>query len=122
MALPALQQFEDCASWAKTVDPYIPQLFELPSRFADVLQGRESLVDLYTKTNPLISGLALSLVFAAVFFVVSEINRNYSQVDRCWSLLPTFYFAHFDLWARLTGIPSGRLDCMLAFSALWSVC
>lgn len=121
MALPALQNFEDCASWAKTVEPYLPQLYELPSKLVDVVQGREGLVDLYTHTNPLVSGFAISLFLGAVFFVVSEINRNYSQVDRCWSLLPTFYVAHFDLWARLTGVPSSRLDALLAFSTVWSV-
>lgn len=121
MALPALQTFEDCASWAKTVEPYLPQLYELPSKLVDVLQGRQGLVDLYTHTNPLVSGFAISLFLGAVFLVVSEINRNYSQVDRCWSLLPTVYVAHFNLWARLTGVPSSRLDALLAFSAVWSV-
>lgn len=121
MALPTLVKFEDCASWAKTVDPYIPQLYELPSRVVDVLQGRQGLVSLYTATNPLISGFAISVVLGAVFLVVAEINKNYSQVDRCWSILPTFYIAHFDLWARLAGVSSQRIDVILAFGVAWSV-
>lgn len=121
MALPALQSFEDCADWAKTIEPYIPQLYELPKRFVDVMQGRESLVDIYTQTNPAITGFAISIVLGAIFLVVAEANRNYSQVDRFWSLLPTFFIAHFDLWARLTGAPSSRIDLILFFSTVWSV-
>lgn len=121
MALPALQRFEDCASWTKTVEPYLPQLYELPSKLGDAVQGRQGLVDLYTQTNPLISGFAVSVFLGAIFLVVSEINRNYSQVDRCWSLLPTLYIAHFDIWARATGVPSSRIDALLVFSTAWSV-
>lgn len=121
MAVPSLLSFPDTIDWSKTVEPYIPQLYELPSKLLDVLQSRQSVLDLYLKTNPLISGLGLSIVFGAIFLVVAEINRNYSQVDRCWSILPTFYIAHFDLWARLSGISSQRLDAILLFSTLWSV-
>lgn len=121
MALPTLVKFEDCASWAMTVEPYIPQLYALPSKLVDVVQGRQGLISLYTETNPLISGFAISVVLGAVFLVVQEINKNYSQVDRCWSLLPTFYIAHFDLWARLAGVPSQRIDVLLAFGIVWSV-
>lgn len=121
MALPTLVKFEDCASWAKTVEPYIPQLYELPSKLVDVVQGRQGLIDLYTHTNPLISGFAFSVVLGAVVLVVAEFNKNYSQIDRCWSLLPTFYIAHFDLWARLAGVPSERIDAILAFGVAWSV-
>lgn len=121
MAVPTLLRFEDCASWAKTVEPYIPQLYELPSKVVDVLQGRQGLVELYTQTNPLISGFAISIALGAVFLVVAEFNKNYSQVDRCWSILPTFYIAHFDLWARLTGVPSQRIDAILVFGVAWSV-
>ncbi|KAL1871395.1 hypothetical protein Daus18300_004762 [Diaporthe australafricana] len=121
MAVPSLLSFPDTIDWSKTVEPYIPQLYELPSKLLDVLQSRQSVLDLYLKTNPLISGLGLSIVFGAIFLVVAEINKNYSQVDRCWSILPTFYIAHFDLWARLSGISSQRLDAILLFSTLWSI-
>lgn len=121
MAVPTLLRFEDCASWAKTVEPYIPQLYELPSKVVDVLQGRQGLVELYTHTNPLMSGFAISVALGAVFLVVAELNKNYSQVDRCWSILPTFYIAHFDLWARLAGVPSQRIDAILIFGVAWSV-
>ena len=121
MAVPALLSFPDTINWSKTVEPYIPQLYELPSKTLDVLKSQQSILDLYLQTNPLISGLGISILFGAIFLVVAEINKNYSQVDRCWSILPTFYIAHFDLWARLSGIDSQRIDAILLFSTLWSV-
>ena len=120
-ALPAIQALDECSDFPKTVEPFIPQLYELPGRLADVFAGRDTLTDVYVETNPLISGFAISIVLGAVFLVASEANRNYSQVDRFWSLLPTLYIAHFDLWARLTGVPSQRIDAALLFSTVWSV-
>jgi steroid 5-alpha reductase family enzyme len=121
MALPNISALEDCADFSKAVQPFIPQLYALPAKFLDVIWSREGLLNLYRETNPLISGFAVSLVLGAVFLVVAEINRNYSQVDRCWSLLPTLYIAHFDAWARLTGVPAQRIDLALLFSTIWSV-
>ncbi|KAL8303724.1 hypothetical protein RB597_004869 [Gaeumannomyces tritici] len=120
MALPALTALEECSDFSKTVEPFLPQLYALPRELAQVLQRREGFVDLYASTNPLISGFAMSVLFGALFLVVAEANRNYSQIDRFWSLLPTFYIAHFNLWARLAGLPSERIDAALAFSAVWS--
>lgn len=119
--LPALVSLEDCSDFSKTVQPFIPQLYELPGRFVEILRTGGSLLQLYRTTNPLVTGFAISILLGAVFLVVAEVNRNYSQVDRCWSLLPTFYIAHFDLWARLTGVPHQRVDAALLFSTLWSV-
>lgn len=121
MALPVVHTLEECADFSRVVKPFIPQLYELPSKLLDVFAGRESLVQLYTDTNPVISGFGISVFLGAVFLVVAEINRNYSQVDRCWSLLPTLYIAHFDAWARLTGLSSRRIDAALLFSTIWSV-
>lgn len=121
MALPTLNALEDCVDFTKTVAPFVPQLHALPGRLFDVLARRESLLTLYTETNPLVSGFAASVLLGAVFLVVAEVNRNYSQVDRCWSLLPTLYIAHFDAWARLSGLPARRIDVVLLFSAVWSV-
>ncbi|KAK2067547.1 hypothetical protein P8C59_001282 [Phyllachora maydis] len=121
MALPALATLEECADFSKTVTPFLPQLYALPANILNAVANRGSFFDLYTQTNPLITGFGLSLAFGAVFLVVAEINRNYSQVDRCWSLLPTFYVAHFNVWARLLGLPTKRLDTILLFSTLWSI-
>ena len=121
MAVPFVRTLEECADFSKTVTPYIPQLYALPEKLLDVFAGRETLLNLYTETNPLVSGFAISVLLGAVFLVVAEINGNYSQVDRCWSILPTLYIGHFDAWARLTGLPSQRIDAALLFSAIWSV-
>ena len=121
MALPTLLAIEDCAEFSKTVEPFLPQLYDLPRRLLEVFSGRENIVELYVETNPLISGFAFSVFLGAVFLVAAEVNRNYSQVDRFWSLLPTFYIAHFDVWARLAGVPSERIDAVLFFSLVWSV-
>lgn len=121
MALPKLRTLQECSEFAKTVEPFIPQLYELPQRLFGAVSRREGIIDLYLDTNPFITGFAVSVVLGAVFLVAAEVNRNYSQVDRFWSLLPTFYIAHFDLWAHLSGLPSQRLDIILLFSTLWSV-
>ncbi|KAI1374547.1 DUF1295-domain-containing protein [Hypoxylon crocopeplum] len=120
MALPWVKTLEDCADYSQVVEPYLPQLYELPWKVVDVVSSRDSLVELYKNTNPLVSGLGFSILLGAVFLVVSEINRNYSQVDRMWSLLPTVYNAHFSAWSRLNGLPSQRVDLVLFWSAIWS--
>jgi hypothetical protein len=121
MALPHLRALEDCADFTKTVKPFIPQLYALPGKLLEVLTGHESLLRVYMQTNPLISGFALSVFLGAIFLVVAEVNRNYSQVDRCWSLLPTLYIAHFALWAHLNALPTRRVEAALLFSTIWSV-
>lgn len=121
MALPTLTALEQCADYAKAVESFLPQLYDLPQKLVGGLSSREDILELYVSTNPLVSGFALSVALGLVFLVVSEINKNYSQVDRCWSILPTVYIAHFDIWARLAGVPSQRIDAILFFSTLWSV-
>ncbi|KIH92200.1 hypothetical protein SPBR_02885 [Sporothrix brasiliensis 5110] len=120
MALPIVRSLEACADYTSTVEPFLKQLYSLPDDFVTALSSG-SVARLYVETNPLVSGFAISLALGFVFLVVSEINRNYSQVDRCWSLLPTVYIAHFNLWSRLAGAHSGRLDAALLFSAIWSI-
>ena len=122
MALPFVKTFADCANFDKTVLAYLPQLYELPQQVFQSANSLQQLQVLYVSTNPLIFAFAFSLLLAPIFLIVSEINRNYSQVDRCWSLLPTMYNAHYMLYAHATGIPSRRLDTLLAVSLIWSVC
>lgn len=121
MALPAVKSVIDCADWSKAVEPYIPQLNDLPQQLLQTFSSPHALKELYLSTNPLVSGFALSLFLAPIFLVVSEVNKNYSQVDRCWSLLPTLYNAHFVLYAHATGLPTKRMDALLAFSTVWSM-
>jgi hypothetical protein len=121
MALPIVKSLQDCADYHQTVEPFIPQLYALPQRLLDTAGSPSSLRQLYIETNPLISGFAISIALGAVFLVVSEINRNYSQVDRMWSILPNLYIVHFAAWAHLAGIPSNRVNLVAAFSTVWSV-
>ncbi|MCJ1398144.1 hypothetical protein MMC11_001341 [Xylographa trunciseda] len=120
MSLPTVQTLVDCADFSKTVQPYIPQFYDLPAQILQNLSSLQGLKDLYLSTNPLITAFSLSLLLAPVFLVAAEVNRNYSQVDRFWSLLPTIYNAHYVIWAHASGLPTQRLDSMLAFSTIWS--
>ncbi|KAK5122298.1 hypothetical protein LTR85_004209 [Meristemomyces frigidus] len=120
VALPIVKTLQDCALYSKAVEPYLPQLYALPTQLAASITDPSALTHLYLSTNPLITGLAFSLALIPIFLVVSEINRNYSQVDRVWSILPTLYNAHYALWARLNGLPTQKVDNVLAFSALWT--
>jgi steroid 5-alpha reductase family enzyme len=119
--VPVLKRLEDCADYSKTVEPFLPQLYTLPSRLLATGGSPSALKDVYAETNPLMSAFAASLVLGFVFLVVSEINKNYSQVDRMWSILPNLYVIHLAVWARVAGLPHARLDLVAAFTTLWSM-
>lgn len=121
MSLPVIRSLVDCTDIYRTVIPYVPQLYDLPQQIFENITNVQALKVLYISTNPLISAFAFSLFLGPVFLLISEVNKNYSQVDRCWSLLPTVYNAHFALYAHAAGLPTRRLDTLLVFSALWSV-
>lgn len=120
-SLPVVKSLDDCIDYGKTVSAYWPHLFNLPAEVARVLPAYNQLVYTYTDTNPLMFGLGFALFLGLLFSVAAEINRNYSQVDRFWSILPTVYIGHFTLYAHLTGLPTERLDLLLGVAALWSV-
>jgi steroid 5-alpha reductase family enzyme len=121
MALPIIKTVQDCIDFSKTVSPYIPQLFALPQLVFESISDPNALKQIYLDTNPLITSFAFSLFLSPIFLIVSEGNRNYSQVDRCWSILPTVYNAHYAIYAHATGLPTERLDTLLAASTIWSV-
>jgi hypothetical protein len=121
MALPAVRSLVDCADFSKTVEPFVPQLQSLSQQILQACAEPQRFKDLYLLTNPLVSAFALSLFLFPVFLLISELNKNYSQVDRMWSILPTVYNAHYVTWARLHDIPTKRLDTLLIFSAAWTV-
>jgi len=121
VALPVVKTLQDCTDFSRTVSPYLPQLKALPWQVLHNISSWESLKTLYVSTNPLVSSFALSLFLAPIFLVASEANKNYSQVDRLWSILPTIYNAHYVMWAHMTGLPTQRLNNLLLFSLIWSV-
>lgn len=121
MSLPVIKSLADCADFEKTVVPYIPQFYDIFQQVLESVTNPQALKILYVSTNPLISAFSISLFLSPIFLLAAEINRNYSQVDRFWSLLPTFYNAHFVLYAHLLGLPTARLDAVLITSVIWSV-
>lgn len=122
LPLPVVARLYDCSSFTDTVLPYLPQLKTLPTLLFESWNDLDALKTIYLTTNPLIFGFAFSLFLAPVFLLVSEVNKNYSQVDRMWSLLPTIYNVHYCLWAHYNGLNTMRLDNLVAFSVVWSVC
>ncbi|KAK2767417.1 hypothetical protein FQN54_003573 [Arachnomyces sp. PD_36] len=121
MALPIVKTAYECADIGKTVLPYISQLNDLPSRLVATGGDLDSLKDIYVNTNPLVTAVAFMLFTVPIFIILSEITRNYSQVDRSWSILPTIYNAHYSAWAHLAGVETERLNTVLMFSIIWSI-
>ncbi|KAH8664968.1 hypothetical protein BGZ60DRAFT_470690 [Tricladium varicosporioides] len=121
MALPVVRTLIDCSVFDKTVLPYLPQLYDLPGQIFQSWNNPVELQSLYLATNPLITSFAFSLFLAPLFLIISEANKNYSQVDRMWSILPTVYNAHYVVFAHMSGLPTARLDNLVAFSTVWSL-
>lgn len=119
--LPIVKNLQDCSDFSLTVLPFLSQLKPLPSLLFESWNDVAALQNIYLTTNPLITGLAFSLFLAPIFLLISEINRNYSQVDRVWSILPTIYNVHYCVWAHYNNLNTTRLDHLIAFSITWSV-
>ncbi|KAG6148324.1 hypothetical protein E4U24_005777 [Claviceps purpurea] len=120
-ALPVLKAIEDCGHYSHTVEPFIDQFYQLPGRLVASGGSIEALHRLYVETNPLVTGFSASLLVAALCLIVSEFNRNYSQIDRLWSILPNLHVLHLALWARMAGLPHARIDLVAIFSTAWSI-
>ncbi|CAL8576453.1 hypothetical protein XPA_002334 [Xanthoria parietina] len=120
MALPLVKSAVACTDFTRTVQSYIPQLNALPQQIYQSATDLQALKELYLSTNPLISAFAFSLALVPIVLVISEINRNYSQIDRIWSLLPTFYNLHYVAYAHAKGLPTQRLDSLAIISLVWS--
>lgn len=120
MALPAVRTLSECADYAKVAEPFLPQLYELPQQILAHIGDPTALKHLYASTNPAVSGLAFAIALFPVFLIVSEINKNYSQVDRVWSILPSIFHVHYAVWARINGLPTQRIDNVLVFSLIWT--
>ncbi|KAK1239759.1 hypothetical protein MKX07_001213 [Trichoderma sp. CBMAI-0711] len=121
MALPQIKSLQECVDYAKVVEPFIPQLYQLPHQIWQSLGSLDALRQVYVTTNPLVSGFAVSLVVGLLALIVSEINRNYSQIDRLWSIVPNLYVVHIALWARVAGLPHSRVDLIAVCTTLWSI-
>ena len=60
--------------------------------------------------------IVLMAVVAILCFIVSEITRNYSQVDKLWSLMPIAYS-----WITAATFPSARVFVMAALVTAWGL-
>ncbi|KAI9929280.1 hypothetical protein ASPWEDRAFT_36732 [Aspergillus wentii DTO 134E9] len=121
LPLPPVQSVADCASFNHTVLPFLSQLTTLPVKLQEAGKDVDALKAIYLATNPFVTALAFCFALAGFLCIFSEINRNWSQVDRFWSLLPSIYNVHFAVWARLSGIESHSLDTIAAISLIWSI-
>jgi steroid 5-alpha reductase family enzyme len=64
----------------------------------------------------ILTWILVMIIVAIVCFVVSELTRNYSQVDKLWSLMPMIYS-----WITVASFPSPRLFVMAILVTLWGL-
>ena len=120
MALPVVKNTLECADYSSTVAPYIDQLQPLPWIIWESISNPSALKQIYLDTNPLVTSIAFSIALAPIFLIVSETNKNYSQVDRVWSILPTMYNVHYAVYAWAAGLDTMRISAVALASAVWS--
>ncbi len=69
--------------------------------------------------EPLTLALILAGVVSAFCWVASLISRDYSWVDRIWSIVPVAYVWVFAGWSLASGTPDARLLVMAGIVTLW---
>ncbi|KAL2816783.1 hypothetical protein BDW59DRAFT_175699 [Aspergillus cavernicola] len=123
LPLPEVKSLADCVSFDNVVRPLLSQVMALPEQLRPALAAKDvnTLKDIYLSTNPLATAIAFTLFTSVLFILFSEINRNYSQVDRFWSILPSVFNVHFAVWARLSGLRTLNLDTIAAISVIWTI-
>lgn len=60
--------------------------------------------------------LIIMVLVALTCFIVSEITKNYSQVDKLWSLMPIIYS-----WLTVASFPSTRVVIMAIMVTIWGL-
>ena len=76
------------------------------------------LIELYKTTDPLTTALWVAGALALLCWVLSLITKEYSWVDRLWSITPVLFAVHF---AGYAGFNDARLNLMAALAVLWGV-
>jgi len=66
--------------------------------------------------NLIIVWITVMAGVAMLCFIVSEITRNYSQVDKLWSLIPIAY-----AWITVAAVPSTRAIIMASLVTIWGL-
>ena len=74
------------------------------------------MIELYRNTDPLISALWIAGGFALLCWVLSLITKEYSWVDRLWSITPPLFSVHF---AGAASFEDARLNLMAGLTVLW---
>ncbi|GAA5807191.1 hypothetical protein MFLAVUS_000546 [Mucor flavus] len=67
------------------------------SSICSALQNCGEIQAFYKNTDPLVSALYFTTILISIHYVMSEITKNYSQVDKAWSILPAVYAWHFTI-------------------------
>ena len=73
-------------------------------------------IELYNTTDPLITALWGAGAFALLCWVLSLITKEYSWVDRLWSITPPLFAVHFAAYASFD---DPRLNLMAALTLIW---
>ncbi|KAI9492299.1 hypothetical protein BDB00DRAFT_829203 [Zychaea mexicana] len=68
--------------------------YSLDQLKADV-QNPERLLEFYKSTDALVLAIAAMITLVLIHCAMGELTRDYSQVDRAWSILPAAYAWHF---------------------------
>ena len=76
------------------------------------------LVELYRTTDPLTTALWVAGGLALLCWVLSLITKEYSWVDRLWSITPVLFAVHFAAYVEFS---DARLNLMAALTVLWGV-
>jgi len=76
------------------------------------------LLDLYKSMDPFVTALWVAGGLAFLCWVLSLITKEYSWVDRLWSITPVLFAVHF---AGYVGFSDARLNLMAALAVLWGV-
>lgn len=67
------------------------------SLVGSTLKDPNALFEFYQSTDPLVSALYFTSGLITIHYALSEITKNYSQVDKAWSILPCLYAWHFTI-------------------------
>ena len=126
-SLPSPLSLEAAASYELTVAPYFEALKAYPYALLEAFQSKaplSALSTLYATTNPLITSAAIAIGLIPIFFITSEVNRNWSQVDRVWSILPVVLNGQYALWKQASGASNGgisRVELAAMVLVVWGV-
>ena len=76
------------------------------------------LLELYKSTDPLTTALWAAGAFSILCWLLSLVTREYSWVDRLWSITPAVFAIHF---AAYVGFADVRLNLMAGLTVMWGV-